>query len=102
MNAFEILNLSDTATPKEVRARYQKLCMKFHPDRGGDQNVFVRVKEAYEEAIRQAEKAVNSAAQNQRIFDPTCPQCHGRGYVRIQSGFSQIKYWCPACTRVSR
>lgn len=36
------------ATADEVKAAYRKLAMKHHPDRGGDPNEFVKIKEAFE------------------------------------------------------
>jgi CheY-like chemotaxis protein/DnaJ-domain-containing protein 1 len=50
---FEILGLPETASDEEIRARYEELCERTHPDRVGDavrelaERVFQRVEEAF-------------------------------------------------------
>lgn len=48
MKHHETLGVSADATPDEIKRAYRKLAMEHHPDRGGDEATFKRVKEAYE------------------------------------------------------
>jgi DnaJ-class molecular chaperone len=48
MNYYKTLGLESTATLDEVKQAYRKLAMKHHPDRGGDEAQFKKIKEAYE------------------------------------------------------
>ncbi len=49
---YEILGVSESASPKEIKKQFRKLAMKYHPDRNhGDQtaeNKFKTISEAYE------------------------------------------------------
>lgn len=55
MNHYQVLGLSPGAGPKEIKASYYRLSMKYHPDRqteslvtGGDaHSIFTRINEAY-------------------------------------------------------
>ncbi len=48
MNYYKTLGLNSNATDDEVKQAYRKLAMKHHPDRGGDEAEFKKIKEAYE------------------------------------------------------
>lgn len=49
-NAFRLLNLSDQASPKEVKSAYRQLAKKYHPDRNehDDQQLFIEITDAYQ------------------------------------------------------
>ena len=46
--AYEILGLEEGASDFEIRKAYLTLCMKTHPDKGGNPQEFVKVNSAYE------------------------------------------------------
>jgi len=48
MDYYNILGIPRTATPEEIKKAYRTLAMKHHPDRGGDQEQFKRVTQAYD------------------------------------------------------
>ena len=48
MNPYDILEISKDSTPEEIKAKYKSLAQQHHPDRGGDENIFKQIKEAYE------------------------------------------------------
>lgn len=52
MNYYEVLGVSENADVSEIKKKYRKLAMKYHPDRNsGDENAtkkFREVTEAYE------------------------------------------------------
>ncbi len=47
-DAYEVLNLPETATKREVMLTYRKLALQYHPDRGGNAEIFKEVSEAYQ------------------------------------------------------
>ena len=46
--AFQHLGIPPTASEAEVKKAYRKLAAKHHPDKGGNETDFKRIKEAYE------------------------------------------------------
>jgi len=47
MDYYSILGVSKNASEKEIRSAYKKKSMQHHPDRGGNEEEFKRVNEAY-------------------------------------------------------
>lgn len=47
-NYFDILGIDKNADQDTIKKAYRKLAMQYHPDRGGDQNKFQEVQEAYD------------------------------------------------------
>lgn len=45
---FQTLGLTPEATPEEIKAAYRQLALKNHPDQGGSEEEFKKIKEAYE------------------------------------------------------
>jgi hypothetical protein len=41
--SFEILGISTNATEEEVKESYKKLALKYHPDKGGKQEDFIKI-----------------------------------------------------------
>ena len=48
MSPYEELGLTFSATSEEIKQRYKSLAQIHHPDRGGDEEKFKRIKLAYE------------------------------------------------------
>ena len=48
MNLYELLGLEKDAAPSLIRKAYKQLSQKHHPDKGGDVDLFKRIKEAYD------------------------------------------------------
>jgi len=51
MNNYQILGLSKGSTQQEIKQAYRKLALKYHPDKGGDSDMFLKVKQAYDELL---------------------------------------------------
>lgn len=51
MNPYQVLGISSQADLKEVKQAYKKLCLKYHPDNGGDEAKFHEVNQAYQMII---------------------------------------------------
>lgn len=65
MDYYSILGVGRNATPEEIKKAYRKLAMQHHPDRGGDQEQFKRVTEAYD---------VLSSSDKKSAYDNPSPQ----------------------------
>ncbi|KAK1338141.1 hypothetical protein QTO34_001251 [Cnephaeus nilssonii] len=46
-NPYEVLNLDPGATVTEIKKQYRLLSLKYHPDKGGDEVMFMRIAKAY-------------------------------------------------------
>lgn len=46
--ALELFELDSTASTSEISQRYRKLINIHHPDKGGDSEVFIQIREAWE------------------------------------------------------
>ncbi|MBR4314107.1 MAG: J domain-containing protein, partial [Lachnospiraceae bacterium] len=40
MNPYKVLGVEVTASVDECKKAYRKLCLQYHPDNGGDKDVF--------------------------------------------------------------
>lgn len=47
-NLYDILGLSKNASFDEIKAKYKSLAQQHHPDKGGDPDLFKKIKHAYE------------------------------------------------------
>lgn len=47
-NLYDILEVNETATQEEIKKNYRKLAMEHHPDKGGSEEKFKKISEAYE------------------------------------------------------
>jgi molecular chaperone DnaJ len=45
---YKILGVSENATQDEIKKAYRKLVVQHHPDKGGDENKFKEISEAYD------------------------------------------------------
>lgn len=47
MSPYEVLGVKEGADKATCKKAYRKLCMKYHPDNGGDTEMFDRVNKAW-------------------------------------------------------
>lgn len=47
-NFYEILGVNENATQDEIKKAYRKLAVKHHPDKGGSEELFKKISEAYD------------------------------------------------------
>ena len=45
---YDLLGVSNDATPSQIKKGYRKMAMKEHPDKGGDEEKFKEISKAYE------------------------------------------------------
>ena len=46
--ALQALNLGDSASADQITQRYRELATRHHPDKGGDPDRFIQIRQAYE------------------------------------------------------
>lgn len=51
MDFYQILGISPDSDEKQIKSAYKKLAKKYHPDAGGDQDIFYQVSQAYQTLI---------------------------------------------------
>lgn len=49
---FSILEIPYTTNIKLIKQQYRKLCFKYHPDRGGNKEQFIKIQTSYEYIIK--------------------------------------------------
>ena len=47
-NLYEIFSLPNFSDFSEIKSRYKQLIKQSHPDKGGDREIFQRIKKAYD------------------------------------------------------
>lgn len=45
---YKILELDKNCTKNEIKKKYRKMCLKYHPDKDGDNETFIKIHKAYE------------------------------------------------------
>lgn len=67
MDNFKILGLNSGATKLEIKAKFKKLSLLHHPDKGGDTSKFIQIREAYEELMKESPKDVSQETATYRF-----------------------------------
>ena len=47
-NFYQILDVPETASQEEIKKAYRKKAVESHPDKGGDEEMFKKISEAYD------------------------------------------------------
>ena len=82
MNAYDVLGVSPSASPEEIKKAYRKLALKFHPDRSKEpdsEEKFKRVSEAW---------TILSSPEKKQAHDRDLHFQNAGGSVRDFSGFN--------------
>ena len=64
MDPYKTLNISRDSSDEEIKKAYRKLAAKYHPDRGGDENLFKQINEAYSKINTKEKRQNNDIDQN--------------------------------------
>lgn len=88
MNNYEILGLKKGASQEEIKKAYRKLVMVHHPDKGGSQTVFIKIKTAYDELVLgiTGEAKPQQSQYNPRRPEPTTTRQRVPSYVVTTGG----------------
>src|SRR3989338_286447 len=46
---YDILGITEGSTEKEIRNAFRRLALRYHSDRGGENDQFIKIKQAYED-----------------------------------------------------
>ena len=66
---YEVLGVERGADAMAIKAAYKKMAVKHHPDKGGDEETFKRVAEAYEVLADTEKRRMYDAG----VYDPGMP-----------------------------
>lgn len=80
---YAILGVAPTATDGELKSAYRKMCLKLHPDKGGDKTQFQQLQDAYARILE--ERAEKKGAENK---NPAAAASNG-GQTAPQAGGTQ-------------
>lgn len=47
ISEYNVLQIIPPKSIVEIKKQYYKLCLKYHPDKGGDSDVFIKINDAY-------------------------------------------------------
>lgn len=75
---YDILGISQNASPDEIKKAYRKLAIKEHPDKGGDPEKFKQINEAY---------GILSDPEKKRLYDSGQLDDHGNAHQGFPGGF---------------
>lgn len=78
-NPYHILGLPNCASMEDIKKAYRGLALKFHPDRGGDQEKMKEINEAYSYLVKNKE-------QYDLTLKPRMPSNKG-GFTIFVGGF---------------
>ncbi len=71
INPYEFFQVTETSTPEDLKASYRQIVLKYHPDRGGDPQIFALIQHYYKELEEELRK------KNTKIYDrPVVPQTY--------------------------
>lgn len=85
MDYYSILGIQKNASDTDIRKAYKKQSMKHHPDRGGDEEEFKKVNEAYQTLSDPQKRAAYDNPQTQ--FEFNTGNMHGFEDMFAQFGF---------------
>jgi DnaJ-class molecular chaperone len=72
MSYYDFLGVPNNATLKEIKSIYKMLALKYHPDRGGNHNKFIKLQKIYETLSDPIERSKydDSIKLNSSFFSP--------------------------------
>lgn len=67
MNHYELLGIESSASQYQIKRAYKYLANQHHPDKGGDEQLFIQIKKAYDTLIDPNKKAEYDSLLNIRL-----------------------------------
>jgi len=68
MNPYKVLGIKQDATQDEIKKAFRKLALKYHPDKGGDEEKFKQVNQAYSMISDEAKRSQHDASRDGGVF----------------------------------
>ena len=88
MDYYQILGVTRNASPQDIKKAYKKASMQHHPDRGGDEEKFKKVNEAYS-ALKDPQK--KQMYDQFGTADPQQAQSQQQSHFSQQFGGAQFE-----------
>ena len=63
MDPYQALGVDQSATDQQIKSAFRKLAVQYHPDRGGDENKFKEINEAYDKIKTQEKRQQYEASK---------------------------------------
>lgn len=75
MDLYKILDISPSADFDEIKLAYKRASMKYHPDKGGDEETFKNIQDAYAILSNESKRKYYDAsrkvyAKGEIVLDP--------------------------------
>lgn len=94
MSHYSTLGISEDASQEDIKRAFKNLAMKYHPDRGGDENKFKEINEAYNilnDPESRAQYDFQKNNRNQYHFNTSSGPFHhtfhfGDGFAQFNQG----------------
>lgn len=67
---YAILGLAPTASDKDLKSAYRKMCLRLHPDKGGDKAQFQQLQDAYARILEEREQATAAGGAPRGVVSP--------------------------------
>ncbi len=69
-NNYDILGVLEGSTEKEIRDAFRRLALQFHSDRGGENEQFIKIKQAYDDLKigKKYPETDNEKLKNSRVY----------------------------------
>ena len=87
-NPYEILDVSPNSSAEEIKSKYKSLAQQHHPDKGGDEEHFKKIKTAYEiliDPIRRKQYDATGSTENSASIHNECLETLSRMFFSYAS-----------------
>jgi len=64
MDPYTVLGVDQSASDQDIKSAFRRLAVKYHPDRGGDENKFKEINEAYDKIKTQEKRQQYEASKH--------------------------------------
>ncbi len=102
---YDILGIMEGSTEKEIRDAFRRLALQFHSDRGGENEQFIKIKQAYDDLKigKKYPDTDNEKLKNSRVFSgDTEADVRRKNQILGQELFKEMKIaeeWAAALNR---